>query len=185
MNNFSCLLDAAKLNQNVKVDANSLVALFLKAKDIAHKSTQIGGDQAARLDILINDVVDSIPQMFRVMSAPPEYHIGRGPDLEFVVTAKTLSKDRAEQIVSLLNKMPERNKMSLYVLTQEQVADMVKKAIEQAPPVQVLEVLHALASDWECGQGKSNLKLEDTALYPMNYKTDEKVYHLGRCDGLE
>jgi hypothetical protein len=75
--------------------------------------------------------------------------------------------------------------MSLYVLTQEQVADMVKKAIEQAPPVQVLEVLHALASDWECGQGKSNLKLEDTALYPMNYKTDEKVYHLGRCDGLE
>jgi hypothetical protein len=104
MNNFTYLLDAAKGDKPVVINAKTLVAYFIKAKDIAAKSTQIGGDQAARLNLLMNDVVDSIPQMFRVMAAPPEYLVGRGPDLEFVVTARMLSKERAEQIASLLNK---------------------------------------------------------------------------------
>jgi hypothetical protein len=101
--NTKNLLDAAKNHKMVKVDAESLVAYFLKAKDIAEKSTQIGGDQAARLGHLMNDVVESIEEEFRVISDPPDYLIGTGPDNEFIVTARTLSKERAEQIAGLLN----------------------------------------------------------------------------------
>jgi hypothetical protein len=34
---------------------------------------------------------------------PPEYRIGRGPDAEFVLVARTWSRARAEQIARLLN----------------------------------------------------------------------------------
>lgn len=102
-NPLTYLLDAASKNQTVKVDAKILVNYLTKAKDIAEKATNIGGDQAARLNHLMQDLIDSIPQMFRVLAAPPEYHVGIGPDIEFVVTAKTLSKERAEQIANLLN----------------------------------------------------------------------------------
>lgn len=77
--------------------------------------------------------------------------------------------------------------MSLYVLTQEQVADMVKDSVLNAPPDKVMQVLKALSDNWTNGEGDglSYLKCGNTKLYPMNYKPDEKVYHLGRTDGLE
>lgn len=103
INPMTYLLDAAQKHQMVQVDASALVKYLTKAKEIADKSTQIGGDQAARLTYLMQDLVDSIPQMFRVMAQPPEYLVGIGPDLEFVVTARTLSQKRAEQIANLLN----------------------------------------------------------------------------------
>jgi len=97
------LLDAANRKQMIQVDASTLVKYLTKAKEIADKATNIGGDQAARLNYLMEDVVNSIPQMFRVMADPPDYLVGIGPDHEFTVTARTLSKERAKQIANLLN----------------------------------------------------------------------------------
>lgn len=62
------------------------------------------------------------------------------------------------------------------VLDTDEAAAMVKEAIEHAPTNKVVEALELL---------KDYLKCDNTPLYPCGYQKDEKVYHFGRCDGLE
>lgn len=70
--------------------------------------------------------------------------------------------------------------MSLYVVNQEQVSNLVADAIKRADRKTVMRVLFELSG--QRGLLKTDGGVE---LYACVYETDKDEYHFGRMDGLE
>lgn len=76
-------------------DDPSLVPLWEEMADrLAKLKKELG------ISCMVNGVVE---YRYRVLADPPFYLVGRGSQYEFVTVAKTLARDRADQIAELLN----------------------------------------------------------------------------------